>query len=366
MKYILSIITCTLLFSHTLLGQDTTWFDSNWEPTAPEDAYVFRVDNNRGQHWDRQEFYVATGKVILSGRLSSIDPETRNGMFEYHHKNGQLKFKGRYLQDEPEGKHVWYYENGELQAEEYYQHGELHGDFKEYYDNGQISLEAVYRNGKKHGPATYYNEDGTVHSYGPYHDDIKEGIWSFYDEESDSNEDYLFRTRYFIYEGNLHFRVPNHQWDLIDYEYGRNINFMFKRMPEKDTLARPVVPLIMAHAEDARKHRRNPKAWSEEKRKFFISEGTEILEVLTPDDDDFPLALKKNAFFIKSRYTENDREHHLYMIHYMTPKGLGIELYFDVTTETEEAHEEEFLMFLDNIRITKNMDYDKVEAVYYK
>ncbi len=62
--------------------------------------------------------------------------------------NGKLAYKGKYVEDEPDGKHVWYYDNGRKMLEGKYVMGKKQGDWKRYDRQGNVIFSITYKDGK--------------------------------------------------------------------------------------------------------------------------------------------------------------------------------------------------------------------------
>lgn len=60
---------------------------------------------------------------------------------------GQLVYEGKYIDDQPVGKHVWYFANGKKRLEGFYAAGERQGEWKYYSEDGQLFLSVTYNNG---------------------------------------------------------------------------------------------------------------------------------------------------------------------------------------------------------------------------
>lgn len=71
----------------------------------------------------------------------------RNGIWKHYYDNGQLKFEGNFLDDYPDGKHVFYWENGKIMEERTYVMGKAEGTWKKYDENGVLFLYTDYKHG---------------------------------------------------------------------------------------------------------------------------------------------------------------------------------------------------------------------------
>ena len=73
----------------------------------------------------------------------------KNGMGKEYYKNGNLKYKGEYLNGKRNGKGKECYEDGVLQYEGEYLNGKRNGKGKEYNKDRELIYEGEYLNDKK-------------------------------------------------------------------------------------------------------------------------------------------------------------------------------------------------------------------------
>ena len=72
----------------------------------------------------------------------------RTGFWEhFYRENGELKFKGEYLDGTPKGEHIWYYPNGRKQLVGHYSMGKRDGTWKRYERDGRLVLTIRYEEG---------------------------------------------------------------------------------------------------------------------------------------------------------------------------------------------------------------------------
>lgn len=70
----------------------------------------------------------------------------RNGVWKYF--DGDIvSFEGEFVDDNPNGKHIYYYENGKVKDEINYRMGIKDGDWKKYDSEGLLYLVITYENG---------------------------------------------------------------------------------------------------------------------------------------------------------------------------------------------------------------------------
>ena len=66
----------------------------------------------------------------------------------YYIDEDKLSFKGRYIQGNQDGKHVYYYPNGQIKEERYYSEGLKEKAWSKYDEYGDLVLVVQYRDGK--------------------------------------------------------------------------------------------------------------------------------------------------------------------------------------------------------------------------
>lgn len=74
---------------------------------------------------------------------------TKNGLWEHFHTNGELIFKGNFIEGRPEGKHKWWYPNGKVKEEGNYAYGEKDGIWKKYNEDGTLKITIDFKNGEE-------------------------------------------------------------------------------------------------------------------------------------------------------------------------------------------------------------------------
>jgi antitoxin component YwqK of YwqJK toxin-antitoxin module len=71
----------------------------------------------------------------------------RNGYWKYFDKNGSLLFEGEFIDNNPNGKHLFYWDNGRIKDDIQYLMGRKDGDWKKYNYDGSLLLVISYENG---------------------------------------------------------------------------------------------------------------------------------------------------------------------------------------------------------------------------
>ena len=73
----------------------------------------------------------------------------RHGYWETYYSNGQLSYKGNYVNGKEHGYWESYYDNGQLDYKGNYVNGNRHGYWEEYWSNGQLYSKGYYDMGKQ-------------------------------------------------------------------------------------------------------------------------------------------------------------------------------------------------------------------------
>jgi hypothetical protein len=77
------------------------------------------------------------------------DKGERHGYWERYYDNGQLMYKGNYVNGKQHGYWEKYFDNGQLCYKGNYVNGEEHGYWEEYYSNGNKFYVGYYDMGKE-------------------------------------------------------------------------------------------------------------------------------------------------------------------------------------------------------------------------
>jgi len=285
----------------------------------------------------------------MTGTFTSLNPEMKEGAFEWFYKNGKLKHKGDYSLGKAEGEHLWYFENGNLEAKEFYKNGLLNGKFVEYYSNGNISNTTHFSKGLQNGMTIYYRENSTKHSEGNFLNGNRDGEWKYFSESEEILGTNLFKTEYKILEASMFLKLPNDEWNLAHQSNGGTTQYIFKRNEITDSNGRKIVPAIMLYIEDATKYNGDATLFSINKRTPFMEKGIKINTTLIQSNAAYPLNYK-NGMFMKATYSANEEEHIFYMIHFITDNNKGVQLYMDMTKDIAGEYESEFWTTIKSIK----------------
>lgn len=139
--------------------KEWTWYFKNGN-TLRKETYINGIENGflteysdsgtiitYGEYVDGLEEGVWTyqlGDIKIEG---SYKEGTRTGEWKYWYDNGNLFFKGIFLDDNPDGKHTYYWDNSKIKEEGYYIMGKREGEWVRYNYDGTVFLTTLYKNG---------------------------------------------------------------------------------------------------------------------------------------------------------------------------------------------------------------------------
>ncbi len=73
----------------------------------------------------------------------------RNGLWKNFYKNDRLSFSGKYIDDNPNGRHIYYWQNGNIKEAGNYIMGRKDGEWKTLNEDGTLFMVISYSNGKE-------------------------------------------------------------------------------------------------------------------------------------------------------------------------------------------------------------------------
>lgn len=73
----------------------------------------------------------------------------RNGVWKHYYPDNSLSFEGKFIDDNPNGKHTWYWPNGNIKDEGYYVMGRKDGEWKKFNKEGVIIISITYEKGRE-------------------------------------------------------------------------------------------------------------------------------------------------------------------------------------------------------------------------
>ncbi|MCX6351759.1 MAG: hypothetical protein NTX03_07845 [Bacteroidetes bacterium] len=123
----MKLVTTLLLafISQICFGQDTLYFDADWQPAQRTVAEFFRINKKEGKKWARMDYFSKTKQLEMKGIYASATTDVEDGYFEWYYPDGKLLHTGNYENENRVGEHLSYTENGSLEAKENYKTGSL-------------------------------------------------------------------------------------------------------------------------------------------------------------------------------------------------------------------------------------------------
>ena len=98
--------------------------------------------------------------LSVSQSVNQIDNSDRKqGVWTKTYKNGNVKYKGQFKDDKPQGLFYYYYSSGELQAEKEFFHNVIAAATHIFYKNVKLKAAGIYVNELKDSTWNYYNRD---------------------------------------------------------------------------------------------------------------------------------------------------------------------------------------------------------------
>jgi len=99
------------------------------------------IEGKKEGHW----IYIV-GDAKEEGEYSE---NMRNGLWKIYYGDGSLMFEGKFIDDNPNGEHIWYWQNGKIKNRGSYVMGRKKGDWKKYDESGIPIIIISYSGGKE-------------------------------------------------------------------------------------------------------------------------------------------------------------------------------------------------------------------------
>ena len=104
---------------------------------------------------------------LTQGKTAKFEDLVWRGSLQYKKNtdvpfSGEIRGKGwgRVQNGKRVGPWIWYHENGQIMYKGAYIDGIQDGRWIQYYSNGQLSSDGTYKDGKREGPWVLYNSNG--------------------------------------------------------------------------------------------------------------------------------------------------------------------------------------------------------------
>jgi len=119
--------------------------------------------------------------ILMKNNKQNITPRNgdgeKDGYWVMYYNNGELWYKGSYINDVKQGDWFVYFDNGQLWYNGSYINSLKHGDWVWYFSDGQLYYKGSYINGERHGDWERYYYDGKLRYKGSYINGKKIGMW---------------------------------------------------------------------------------------------------------------------------------------------------------------------------------------------
>ncbi len=138
--------------------------DGTWRWYYPSGELLREEDYFQGRRDGKYTEYARTGEIIATGTYADGERNgdwkittgdnteegtyllgLRDGLWRSWYPNGKLRFRGEFMQGNPDGKHVFYYESGRTKEEGFYKNGLRTRSWKKYNEDGEVVLTINYR-----------------------------------------------------------------------------------------------------------------------------------------------------------------------------------------------------------------------------
>lgn len=140
---------------------DTLFFDEGWEVSEKENAAYYRILTWKNPMFHVENYYI-NRKIQMIGTLEGINPEVKEGKFQYFRSDGSLEHEGTYTSDKKNGIFKYYYPEGNVESEGKYIDDYKEGIWTYYYNSGEKWLLRSFSLGEFHGESTTYYSNGKI------------------------------------------------------------------------------------------------------------------------------------------------------------------------------------------------------------
>ena len=173
-----------------------------------------------GQESGLFKYYDYGGNLVIE--LDYVELGVRSNAILYY-SNGVIQSKGEYLNKKKHNTWMYYNYNGEKIAEESFLHNQLHGASNYFYKNGKLSEKYMYLNNFKHGEAEIYYKSGFLNIKCNYNLGELDGFSeSYYDKikQLESKGKYNMGVKDSIW---IFYNESGDTLDLYDYTNNRSL-----------------------------------------------------------------------------------------------------------------------------------------------
>lgn len=173
------VLSLCMIATLQIQAQVTTYYDWQWKSCDVSLARFFSVVEKTDSGWLRNDYFLATKKLQMSGLYKDEATETANGWFSYFYPNKKLSSIGRYVNGKRDGLWLSYHYNGMISDSTVYKNGSITGTSIGWHNNGYMQDSTEYSND---GKAVYVSwfDNGIASSAGRLAFNKKEGAWQYF------------------------------------------------------------------------------------------------------------------------------------------------------------------------------------------
>ncbi|NLA24706.1 MAG: hypothetical protein GX879_07045 [Bacteroidales bacterium] len=192
--------------------------------------WVKRYDNGNIRYKGHFDNDIPQGTFFYyhpNGALKSVLDHTKKDVIsaELYWENGKQAAKGQYnKKHERVGFWIIYFDDGTISTEATYDNDILNGKAKIYYPNGDKLIECTYNQGVITGDYTRYFIGGKVHEKGNYKDNKKEGEFKIFNPDETLAETGTYVQG--LKHGTWYFYENNKCIDTVKYVYDAPENML--------------------------------------------------------------------------------------------------------------------------------------------
>ncbi|HUZ58663.1 MAG TPA: hypothetical protein VMU83_07770 [Hanamia sp.] len=142
------ILLITAFISIHISAQKTeAYYDYMWKSSTPANARFFSVVTKTESGWLRQDYFLGTKSLQMSGLFEDSANKIANGFFRFYYANGISESYGRNVHNKKEGLWVRYHPNGMMDDSTWYVNGNPLGASFGWHSNGALSDSIMYNPG---------------------------------------------------------------------------------------------------------------------------------------------------------------------------------------------------------------------------
>jgi antitoxin component YwqK of YwqJK toxin-antitoxin module len=154
--------------------------------------YENDLKNGYLKEYDTQGNLVKLSKYIDDILQANDEELSKVKLQRSYYKNGNVKSQGAYLNNQPVGLHTFYDSTGAINKAAVFnqgiktavgdidEQGRKQGEWSEFYPSGEIKSKGKYLDDLKSGPWEYFYEEGQSEQLGSYQNGVPSGIWKWY------------------------------------------------------------------------------------------------------------------------------------------------------------------------------------------